>query len=255
MFLNHNGAQIFTVSFGGGARTVLALGGWVGSWELWAPPFTALSRSWRTVAFDHRGCGATIAPLDSIDMPTMIADVLAVADALGIEQCVLAAESSGVAVALQAALAHPERFTGLVCVAGVYHRPASAASDPFLASLRASYRATLAAFVDACVPEPDGDAIRHWGRQIVNRAGQEAAIRLYECVEGIDLRAQIGQIRQPTLIIHGTADAIVPFAGAEWLAAQIPDNRFVRLEGAGHVPTMTRAAEVAHAIDAFFPAA
>ena len=59
----------------------------------------------------------------------------------------------------------------------------------------------------------------------------------------------------PTLIIHGTEDAIVPFAGAEWLATQIPNNRFVRLEGTGHVPTMTRAGEVARAIDEFFPVA
>lgn len=255
MFITHNGAQIFTVSFGGGARTLLALGGWVGSWELWAPPFAALSQSWRTVGFDHRGCGAAIAPVDTITMPNMVADVLAVADAMGIGQCVLAAESSGVAVALQAALTHPERFTGLVCVSGVYHRPASAGPDPFVASLRANYRATLAGFVNACVPEPDSDAIRHWGRQIVYRAEQEAAIRLYECVEGIDLRAQVGQISQPTLIIHGTEDAIVPFAGAEWLATQIPNNRFVRLEGTGHVPTMTRAGEVARAIDEFFPVA
>ncbi|KPV52436.1 hypothetical protein SE17_15495 [Kouleothrix aurantiaca] len=254
MFITHNGAQIFTVSFGGGARTLLALGGWVGSWELWAPPFTTLSQSWRTVAFDHRGCGATIAPVDSIDLPTMVADVLAVADAMGIEQCVLAAESAGVAVALQAALAYPRRFTGLVCVAGLYDRPAPSAPDPFVASLRANYRATLAGFVDACVPEPDSEAIRRWGRQIVNRAEQEAAIRLYESMNGVDLRALIGQISQPTLLIHGTADAIQPIEGTEWLAAQIPHNRFVRLDGVGHVPTMTRAREVARAIDEFFPA-
>jgi pimeloyl-ACP methyl ester carboxylesterase len=42
----------------------------------------------------------------------MVADVLAVMDALAIDQCVLAAESAGVAVALQAALAAPERLSG-----------------------------------------------------------------------------------------------------------------------------------------------
>ena len=83
MFLMQADAQLYTVSFGRGPRTILALGGWVGSWELWIAPFTTLSQSWRTVAFDHRGCGATIAALESITMPTMVADVLAVGIKVG----------------------------------------------------------------------------------------------------------------------------------------------------------------------------
>jgi pimeloyl-ACP methyl ester carboxylesterase len=251
MFLSHADAQLYTVMFGRGPRTILAIGGWIGSWELWTAPFTILSQSWRTVAFDHRGCGATIAPLDSITVPTMVADVLAVADALSIDQCVLAAESAGVAIAIQAALAHPDRFTGLICVAGVYHRPTPTAPDPFVASLRANYQATLAHFVDACVPEPNSAAIRHWGRQIVGRAEPEAAIRLYESLYGLDLRPQIPQLRQPTLILHGTADMIQPIAASEWLATQIPTSQLHQLPGAGHVPTVTRPQDVARYIDAY----
>ncbi|MDZ4719082.1 MAG: alpha/beta hydrolase [Roseiflexaceae bacterium] len=252
MFLTHADAQLYTVSFGSGPRTILALGGWVGSWELWTAPFTILSQSWRTVAFDHRGCGASIAPLDSITVPTMVADVLAVVDALGIEQCVLAAESAGVAIALQAALAHPDRFIGLICVAGLYHRPIPLAPDPFVASLRANYRAALAQFVDACVPEPDSTAVRHWGRQIVNRTEQEAAIRLYECMDGLDLRPFVSQIHQPTLILHGTADSIQPMQASQWLATQIPHNQLHLLPGAGHVPTITRPQDVVRSINEYF---
>jgi pimeloyl-ACP methyl ester carboxylesterase len=63
------------------------------------------------VAFDHRRCGATVAPVDSISVPMMVADVFAVMDALAIDQCMLAAESAGVALALQAAIAAPERIS------------------------------------------------------------------------------------------------------------------------------------------------
>jgi pimeloyl-ACP methyl ester carboxylesterase len=254
MFIDHAGAQIFAVSFGAGPRTLLALGGWVGSWELWLEPFTELSQSWRTVAYDHRGTGATLAPVESITMPAMIEDVTAVMDALGIDKCVLAAESAGAAVALQVALAHPQRIEGLVLVSGMYARPGPAGPDPFVDGLRANYLATLGYFVDTCVPEPDGAAQRSWGLQIVSRASQAAAIRLYECMYGVDLRPQVGQITQPTLIIHGTADAIVPPQASEWLAAQIPHSRLEMLPGAGHVPTVTRPHVVADAIDRFFAA-
>ncbi|NJM07942.1 alpha/beta hydrolase [Candidatus Gracilibacteria bacterium] len=251
MFITHTDAQLYTVAFGGGPRTLLALGGWVGSWDLWAETFSVLSRSWRTVAFDHRGCGATIAPIESISLPLMVADVLAVMDALAIDQCVLAAESAGVAVALQAALTAPERFTGLICVAGMYHRAMPVDGDPFVSSLRTAYLATLQRFVDACLSDTDSIALRRWGMQVVARAEQAAAIRLYESLAGLDLRPQVSQIRQPTLILHGSADNIQPLAESEWLAAHIPQSHLTILAGAGHVPTVTRAHEVADAINTF----
>jgi aminoacrylate hydrolase len=252
MFITHADAQLYTVAFGKGPRTLLALGGWVGSWDLWAETFRVLSQSWRTAAFDHRGCGATLAPIESIGLPLMVADILAVMDALAIDQCVLAAESAGVAVALQAALAAPERFTGLICIAGIYHRAIPVNADPFVASLRAAYPATLERFVNACLSDTDSTVLRHWGMQVVARAEQEAAIRLYESLNGLDLRPQLSQIRHPTLILHGSADSIHPVHESEWLAAHIPHSHLHILAGAGHVPTVTRAQEVADAINAFF---
>lgn len=156
------------------------------------------------------------------------------------------------AIALQAVLTHPDRFSGLICVVGAYHRPAPAAPDPFVAALRANYQATLDQFVAACVPEPDSAALRRWGRQIVGRAEPEAAIRLYESLYGFDIRPQIRQIRQPTLLLHGTADVIQPIAASEWLATQIEGSRLHRLQDAGHVPTVTRPQEVVARINAYF---
>ncbi|MFI4928393.1 MAG: alpha/beta fold hydrolase, partial [Burkholderiales bacterium] len=59
----------------------------------------------------------------------------------------------------------------------------------------------------------------------------------------------------PTLVIHGTLDVITPLANAEKLASTIPAATLVKLEGAGHVPTITRAAAVAEAIERFAPSA
>ena len=36
MFITANNAQLFTISFGQGGRSLLALGGWAGSWGVWA---------------------------------------------------------------------------------------------------------------------------------------------------------------------------------------------------------------------------
>lgn len=87
--------------------------------------FGTLSQTWRTVGIDHRGTGATVASTENVTVAQMADDLLAVLDAMEIEDCVLAAESSGVAVALTAAQQQPERFTGLVLSGGCIfdHRP------------------------------------------------------------------------------------------------------------------------------------
>jgi len=252
MFIQHRDAQIFTVSFGKGSHTLVALGGWTGSWEVWTDVFSVLSEEWHTIGFDHRGTGATIAPPESINVENMVADLFAVLDELGIERCVLAAESSGGAVALSAALQQPQRFEGLVLAAGLYYRPIPEAPSPFVQGLRAQYEATVSQFVEWCMPEPDNTAVHRWGKQILMRASQEAAIRLYECMDGIDLRSQVSQITMPTLLIHGDADVILPLESSRWLAANLPNGRLEIIAGAGHAPMMTFPQEVATTIDAYF---
>jgi len=255
MFIAHNDAHLFALDFGPGPRELLAFGGWAGSWEVWAPTLGVLSRSWRAAAYDHRGTGATVAPVESITVANMTADVFAVLDALGLARPVLAAESAGATVALLAALQRPERFAGLVLVDGLIHHERRA-TDPFAAGLRTDFDATIAAFAAACVPdsEPDGAAVRRWGVQILSRSGPAAALRLYESVAGIDLRPRLGEVTLPVQVIHGTADALVPASDARAMTAALPRATLHLIPGAGHVPTMTHPIEMAAAIDRFFSA-
>ena len=255
MFISHAGAELFTVDFGSRtAPTLVAHGGWAGSWELWTEPFSLLNQTWRTVAYDHRGAGASVAPAESISIEALVGDLFAVLDALDIVTCVLAGESSGAAVVLRAALQQPHRFDGLVIVDGLFYRPAPSGPDPFVLGLAADFETTVGRFVDWCVldSEPNSTVIRRWGRQILGRSPAASAIRLYECMYGLDLRPDVVRIVQPTLVIHGSEDALVPLADAQWLAAQLPTSELVVVQGAGHVPTVTRPHDVAAAINRFF---
>jgi len=252
MFIVKDDVQLYTTSFGRGPRTLLALGGWAGSWELWTEPFGYLSETWRTIAYDHRGTGATLAPVEWITIENLVKDVFTVLEAHNIDQCVLAAESAGAATAIQAALQHPQRFKGLILVDGLYYNPRPTTQDPFLMGLKQNFQATIEQFVNAGAPEPESVAVRHWGSKILNRCSQEAAIQLYECMLGLDLRSEVSRITQPTLIMHGDHDQIVPLQSSEWLVSQIPNAHLHIFQGAGHVPTMTQPREVADIINRYF---
>lgn len=130
-----------------------------------------MSQNWGTIAYDHRGAGATIAPLESISFNRLVEDVFAILDAYNAENCVLAAESAGALTAL--------------------------------------------------------------GRQILDRASQAAAIALYLSSGGIDLRNELSHVSQPTLILHGEADRIVPVEEACQLFELLPNARVSILPGAG----------------------
>ncbi|HEX6871041.1 MAG TPA: alpha/beta hydrolase [Micromonosporaceae bacterium] len=251
MFITAGEQRLHVVSVGAGPQTIVAHGGWVGNWEMWLPPFELLSTGWRCVAYDHRGCGESPTVPAEITPESFVDDLFGVLDALGIERCVLAAESLGCVVALDAARRDPGRFTGLVLVDG--SGGVTEAVRPLITGARTDYPATVRAFVDRCVPEPDNEHIRRWGRDMLMRAEPEAAARIFECyLDPPRPPVAVAGIEIPALVVHGTADQIVPPAAGQWLAQNLPDATLLLLDGAGHVPTMTRPREVAEAIDQRF---
>jgi len=251
MFIEANGCRFNTVSFGAGERTFLGLSGWVANWELWQQPFELMSRSWRCVSYDHRGTGESPVPSETISPKAMVDDLFAIMDKLEIGRCVLGGESSGGLVALMAVLREPERFEGLVLINAMAAITLQTAKH-LVDGCRANYPTTIKAFVDACVPEPNSDHIRRWGKNILLRADPEAAARMLESAYEHESKLPLADITVPTLVICGSKDAIVPPKVGEQIAKAIPGAELVILEGVGHAPTMTSPEKVVEAIEAHF---
>lgn len=254
MFIKSTDTDLFVTSSGSGPQTIVAHGGWVGSGELWQLPFEQLSRSKRCVTYDHRGTGATLHRGAAIGFEHLVQDLFRVLDTLKIETCVLASESAGAFVVLEAALRQPERFTGLVMVSPRYQGGKSAGATRFIEGCKANFEATMEMFVKACTPEDNCEAERRWGKQIVMRSDSASAVQLMECLEDVQLEEQLSSILLPTLLIHGKHDVITPFASSEALAKRIPNSHLVSIDDAGHVPTVTRPAQVVQAIEEFLAA-
>jgi 3-oxoadipate enol-lactonase len=254
MFIPLGDTHLFATAFGSKTSPVIVtLGGWIGSWEDWLETVSLLSEQWRVIAYDHRGSGVTISPVETITFERQVEDVLAVLDAFAVETCVLAAMSMGCAVALGAALRQPERISALVLVDSLDLRDIPPPPDDrFLLGLQQDYSRTLDAFIQACVPEPNSETIKHWGRHILNRATQESAITLYQLSKQVPIRDQLSQISQPTLLIHGDQDHVSPLQASEWLSGILAHCTLKVIQGAGHVPILTFPEQVASSIQAFF---
>lgn len=252
MFLDVPGAKLYAYRSGpANGQTILAIGGWIGSSELWQEPLAILSDDHAVVSYDHRGTGISVSSPDAITFENLVSDVLAVLDAYGIDRCALAAESAGAQTALAVAARHPERITHLVIVDGMYSRGIAVDNDPFLQGLRSDYGATIERFVQLCVPEPDSEHIKDWGRKLLARASPDAAIALRIVGSETDVTGDIARVSQPTLVVHGALDRIVPLDRAKDLVKALPNAELVILDGAGHVPTLTRPVDIANAIRSF----
>lgn len=117
------GGKLFVHELAGppGAATVVLLHGWRGTAAgNWATAMPALARDFHVIAPDLRGHD-----------PGSVDDVMAMADALGVERFTAVGYSLGSAVASQLGRRHPDRVEGLVlcAAAGVSAPPVGAPGD------------------------------------------------------------------------------------------------------------------------------
>jgi len=50
-----------------------------------------------------------------------------------------------------------------------------------------------------------------------------------------DMSNRVSDLDLPTLVLHGTADRVLPIKNSELLAEKLPDSRFERIEGGSHL--------------------
>lgn len=66
-----------------------------------------------------------------------------------------------------------------------------------------------------------------------------------------DLRQEIANIAQPTLIIHGDKDALAPVQAANWLRQHLPNALLRVIAGASHAPFLSHTDPFVDAIEEF----
>ena len=91
-------------------------------------------------------------------------------------------------------------------------------------------------------------------RESWNAGAEASPMATWACAPGWleDFSEDIKRIDVPTLILHGTADRILPIEGqGRRLHAALPDARYVEIEGGPHVMCVTHAEEVNRELLAF----
>ncbi len=216
---------------------------------LWYPQLRRLAGRYRCVAIDLPGHGRRAEEPFSMEAAVKAVDE-AIAAEIPSGRAVLVGLSLGGYVAIETAVAHPERVTGLV-LAGCSAEGVGVTGWSF------------AAFARLLELAPDrllGLASRTWFRVRYGRgiAGPIAEAGLWpvggaqavHAIIGRRVLERLGRLWVPVTILNGTLDVVFAPQGDHW-AASCRSGRHVTLAGATHLSNLDRPAGFARVVATF----
>jgi len=230
----------------GEGEPMLLIQGMSGNHLSWGEPFlTELERDFDLVAYDHRGVGNSSRVTDPFTIVDLAQDAAALLDALGWETAHIVGISMGGMVAQELALRHPQRIRTLTLGATYSGGEGSAlASSEVFSKLAEAMmsgdreRAIATSYEVNVSPGygADKSAYATFYEMATALPTPVPVIMLQaQSVQAHDTLDRLGEIRAPTLVIHGTADEMLPYSNALLLASRIPDAKLEALEDVGHM--------------------
>jgi len=236
--------QLVSSIEGQAGAPVLVLGNPIGTnRDIWSHQLPILSRYFRILRYEPRGHGAPGAQSPAPKGPYTIADlgrdVLAVADAHGIQRFGYAGVSLGGMTGIWLAANAPERITALaVCCAALTAMPDPRAWHDRAALVRAEGMAPLAAMVVPRWFTPAFMAREPGAVQTVvdmlTATNPEGYAGCGEAIAALDLRPLLPSVQAPTLVLSGAADVAAPPSVGAYTARAIPGARLTVIQAASH---------------------
>jgi poly(3-hydroxyalkanoate) depolymerase len=248
------------VSVRGTGRPLLLLMGIGASLEMWGPFEDALDgRAIQTIAVDAPGTGESDGYRFPRRMSGLARTIEGVLDALGYGEVDVLGVSFGGTLAQQLTHQAPRRVRRLVLAAtgaGLGGVPASPRVLLALATPRRYYQPDyfrrVAGKIYGGASRHDPDATLHGSLARFMKAPSFRGYlgQLY-AIAGWTSLPWLRNIRQPTLILAGDDDPIVPVANAHLLHRFIPGSRLRIVPGGGHLFLLERPEEVARTVTEF----
>jgi 3-oxoadipate enol-lactonase len=226
-----------------GAPAVLLNHSILTSSAIWRRQAASLAGTgFRVIAMDMRGHGRSEATPAPYGMDDLVADDMAVLDALGIDHVHQVGVSQGGMIGLGLGVRHPERLESLCIVAARADAPpafAAAWNDRIaLARDQGSVAALAAPTAERWFGAPFlmaqpkvADALL----ACIRETSAEGFVGCAQAIQGLDYLRGIGRITVPTALVIGERDTLL-LQPMRDLAPQIASARLFEIEDAGHLP-------------------
>lgn len=269
-FIRINGLNLHVKTVGQGDKTFILLHGFGASVYSWNAVMQPLSQYGKVIAFDRPGFGLTERPMSwqgsNPYSPNQQVELLVgLMDHFGVREAILVGNSAGGSIAMQVALAHPDRVSALILVdAAVY---AGGGAPDFVAPLLGlpqmqrigpliarQIQTQGQAFLKSAWHDPSKltpETIALYNKPLQANNWDKALWFMTAASRSANLPNHLAQITQPVLVITGDDDRIVPTEQSVRLAKELPKAKLVVIANAGHLPHEEKPAEFIQSVGDF----
>ncbi len=240
---NVQGVNLYYEVHGSGYPLVL-IRGLSSNADHWYCQVPAFSSHYSVVVFDNRGIGRS----DISDLPftisTMADDTVGLMDVLGFPKAHILGISMGGMIAQEIALKYPQRVNGLIlacthCGGKQAVQPApdiinDLSGSLFAATQEAVQKGLRCLFSERTIQQAP-DVVQRYG-EVSKRFPPTAQVLIHQlkAIQGHDTWKDLVDIRNPTLVLVGNEDVLIPPENSKIIAERIPHARLRVIEGGGH---------------------
>jgi pimeloyl-ACP methyl ester carboxylesterase len=263
-WIDVEGSAVNTIELGpehpGDGQPLVFVHGLSGSWPNWLEQLPVFARDHRVVTLDLPGFGYSPMPRGTISISGYARMLDRLLDELEIDAAAVVGNSMGGFIGAELAIAFPQRVERLVLVSAAglstHNHPGSTRALPALRRLERVVMASgawAASKSDAVTKRARlrdaalGVVVAHPSRlpaalaaEQVRGAGKPGFIEGLEAVLDYEIRARLGEIACPTLIVWGERDRLITVRDADVFAELIPSSRKVVFADTGHVAMLER---------------
>jgi pimeloyl-ACP methyl ester carboxylesterase len=269
-FMDVNGLHVHYKTYGQGEPVYILLHGFGASLFSWREVTGLLSQYGTVIAYDRPAFGLTERPLEwegenPYSPQAQVELVIGLMDQLNIEQAILVGNSAGGTISMLTALEHPDRVQALVLVdAAVFEGGGAPAwarpvlKTPQMQRLGPLFARQIEArgmeFIELAWHDTlkiTPDVFEGYRKPLRVANWDKALWQMTLASRESDLPERLDKIYQPTLVITGDNDRIVPTEQSFRLADELPNADLRVIDQCGHLPQEECPAQFMQAITDF----
>lgn len=249
----------------GAGKPLLLIHGWSMHSGVWADFVQEFAAEYKIITLDLRGHGKSKSMGGPYNFPIFAEDIVNLLQTLDLKEVTCIGWSMGVSIILQLFEGTKGLIDSLVFISG---NPSLTAKKDYefgtpevtvtklIRKLERNHPAGLKKFYGLLFTPQELAAFKNSKgycavTDINAGASRQAALEALKWSQHGDLRSVLPTIDVPTLIVHGSNDTVCVPEAALFMHAWISGSQLLMLDGAGHVPFITRQSEVHRAIKDF----
>jgi pimeloyl-ACP methyl ester carboxylesterase len=254
-FMQVNDLNVHYKTYGQGEPVFILLHGFGASLFSWHGVTEPLSQYGTIIAYDRPAFGLTERPLEwegknPYSPQSQVELVIRLMDQRNIEQAILVGNSAGGTISMLTALQYPKRVQALILVDAAVYAGGGAPAwvRPLLRTPQMNHLGPLFArqieargmdFIELAWHDPSKitpDVIEGYRKPLRVENWDKALWQMTLASQESDLPERLNEIRQPTLVITGDDDRIVPTEQSLRLADELPNAELSVISQCGHLP-------------------